>query len=403
MRQIMKETKPFRINNYVTDQKIIIYGASVYGELAYRGLEAIGITPDYFCDQSRERKVYCGIQVISPKQLAMQYKQANIIIASADFFFEIKEALYNFECTNLFDMRFLLEQKLSTQALSPRAQEMYANRQHYINIVNNQGESKVVFNRIQYVVTERCTLRCKDCSHLIPYYKKPENIDVQKHKKAFDLLLEQIDYLAELRILGGEPFLSPDIERLILDYCDNSKIEQISIYTNGTVIPDDNVLVALKRGKVKVHISNYIINEEKIQKLTYVFDQHGIKYFVRKYDSWQESGGVEYRGYTEEQLKEKFSNCFERNGYTFLRGRLYRCPRVAHAVNLQAIPDVKKDYIDLENWGDNAIQLKKSIGDLQNKAWLDGCNYCEGPDNHIQSIPAALQCRGTIPYTRLGE
>lgn len=374
----------------------------MYGELAYRGLKVAGISPTFFCDQSNRRKTYLGVKVISPEQLG-NYINDNIIIASADFFFEIKETLEKIGCRNLFDMRYLLKTDIEIETMSNRAKEMYANRQHYIDIVNNQDENKIIFNRIQYVVTEKCTLRCKDCSHLIPYYREPEDINTQKYKRAFDLLIEQIDYLAELRILGGEPFLSRDVGQLVLDYYENPKIEQISVYTNGTVIPSDNIITALKRGGVKVHISNYIINEEKIKQLTDILEKNKIKYFVRKYDAWQESGGVGYRGYTEGQLKQKFSNCFERNGYTFLKGRLYRCPRVAHAINLKAIPDLSEDYIDLQNWDNSAEQLKVEIRDLQSKQWLKGCNYCEGPDNHIQSIPAALQCRGSIPYTRLGE
>lgn len=397
------ETQPFKCNIYDKKQKIIIYGASVYGELAYKGLQTIGLNPDFFCDQSKEIKLYCNVNVISPYELVQKYKKANIIIASADFFFEIKDMLENMGCSNLYDMRYLLEQNINVEYLSNRAREMYANRQHYINIANNQRKNKILFNRIQYVVTEKCTLRCKDCSHLIPYYENPENIDVKKYKKSFDLLLKQIDYLAELRILGGEPFVSPDLSKLILDYQDNLKIEQISVYTNGTVIPNDDVLEILKGEKVRVHISDYLINKDKIEKLTKLFEEYEIKYFVRKYDAWQESGGVDYRNYTEKQLKDKFSNCFERNGYTFLKGRLYRCPRVAHAINLHAIPDNKTDYIDLENWNDSEEQLKNSICFLQKKTWLNGCNYCEGPDNHCQSIPAAIQCKKNIPYNRLGE
>ena len=396
------KTKPFKIEDCDKNKKIIIYGASVYGELAYRGLKAAGISPTFFCDQSNQRDIYLGIKAISPQQLG-DYVNDNIIIASADFFFEIREKLESIGCKNLFDMRYLLKENLDIESLSNRAQEMYANRQHYIDIVSHQDENKIIFNRIQYVITEKCTLRCKDCSHLIPYYREPENINIQKYKRAFNLLIEQIDYLAELRILGGEPFLSKDMEQLVLDYYMNPKIEQISVYTNGTVIPSDNVIKALKKGKVKVHISNYVINEEKIKRLTAILEKNKIRYFVRKYDAWQESGGVDYRGYTDEQLERKFGNCFERNGYTFLKGRLYRCPRVAHAINLKAIPDLSGDYIDLQNWNSGVEQLKMQINALQNKQWLRGCNYCEGPDNHTQSIPAALQCRRNIPYTRLGE
>ena len=81
------KTKPFKIEDCDKNKKIIIYGASVYGELAYRGLKAAGISPTFFCDQSNQRDIYLGIKVISPQQLG-DYVNDNIIIASADFFFE---------------------------------------------------------------------------------------------------------------------------------------------------------------------------------------------------------------------------------------------------------------------------------------------------------------------------
>ncbi len=35
-------------------QNVLIYGASVYGELAYRGLEVLGIRPAAFIDRARK-------------------------------------------------------------------------------------------------------------------------------------------------------------------------------------------------------------------------------------------------------------------------------------------------------------------------------------------------------------
>ena len=393
----MKKTIAFEKQNYIQTEPIIIYGASVYGELAYIALKQLELTPKYFCDKSQARKEYLGIKVIQPETLK-EFQNANIIIASADFFGEIQEQLQNMNCNNLYDMRELLKFDLAREVLSNRALEMYTNKQHYIDIVNNQGSEKIVFNRIQFVVTEKCSLRCKDCSHLIPYYKEPENVDLEKYKEAFDLLLEHTDYVAELRILGGEPFLHKEMGTLIDWYHDNPKIESISIYTNGTIVPSEAELIKLKNKKVKVHISNYGINEERLKKLVQVFDEKKICYFVRKYDSWQDSGDVEFRDYTLEKREQIFANCFERNGYTFLKGKLYRCPRAAHAINLKAMPDRKEDYIDLLKWRGTPEKLVDEIKALQGKTYLEACNYCGGPDNHIQSIPAAIQTTKPIPY-----
>lgn len=393
----MGSTVSFNRNSYNKGEPVIIYGASVYGELAYRALEKIGCVPDYYCDKSEDRKEYFGVKVIPPKCLT-DLKKANIIIASADFFYEIKKELEEIGCYNLFDMSELLNMELSRQALSNRAREMYDNRQHYMDIVHNQAEDKLVFNRIQYVVSERCSLKCRDCSHLMQYYQNPQDIDLNKYKTSFDLLLDAVDHIAELRILGGEPFMNGKMDSVITWYHECEKIQSISVYTNGTIIPNEAILQALQREKVKVHISDYGINQERLKKLIPILNEYHIHYFVREYDAWQDAGGVECRNYSSEQKKAIFSKCFERNGYTFLKGRLYRCPRAAHVMNLKAMPDIKDDYVDLLNWNGTQDELKRQLKNLQNRLWLEGCNYCGGPDNHTQSIPAARQIPVPLAY-----
>lgn len=99
----MGRTVSFTKNSYVTDKPIIVYGASVYGELAYYALGEMGLFPDFYCDKSQDRKEYFGKEVISPERIR-DFKDANIIIASADFFYEIKKMLEKMGCTRLFEI-----------------------------------------------------------------------------------------------------------------------------------------------------------------------------------------------------------------------------------------------------------------------------------------------------------
>lgn len=46
-------TRAFNKDYYDAEKQIIIYGASVYGELAYHGLQCMDIKPDYYCDRAR--------------------------------------------------------------------------------------------------------------------------------------------------------------------------------------------------------------------------------------------------------------------------------------------------------------------------------------------------------------
>lgn len=393
----MSSTVAFSQKTCIKEEPIIVYGASVYGELAYVALKQMGYKPDYYCDRSKYREEYLGIKVIKPEVLA-EMKKANVIIASADFFGEIKASLEKTGCENLFDMTEMLKIELPKEQLSNRALEMYDNRQHYMDVVRSQADEKLIFNRIQYVVTEKCSLKCKDCSHLIQYYQHPQNIELSKYKSAFDYLLALVDSIAELRILGGEPFLNADMGDVIEWYHDNEKIQSISVYTNGTIVPNVRIMKALQKNKVKVHISNYGINEKKIEKVTKVFDEYRIKYFVRKYDAWQDAGGVEFRGYTLEKKKAIFSECFERKCFTFFRGKLYGCPRAAHAMNLKAMPEIEEDYVDFFGGNGTEEEMIDKLRGLQRHLWMETCNYCDGLNNHMQSIPAGEQISEPIGY-----
>ena len=399
----MTKTKSFMIDNYNINEPIIIYGASVYGEIAYHALRELGIKPDYFCDQAREKSTYFDIPVIRLQDL-ITMKEANIIIASADYFNEIKDELEGIGFSQLFDMTELVRIDIPDQVLSNRAKEMYSNREHYIDVVHNStNHNALVINRIQYVVSERCSLKCKDCTHLMQYYQKPMDIDLDRFKQAFERLLDADLMILELRILGGEPFMNQEMYKVIDWYHDNDKIQSISVYTNGTIIPSERILQSLQKEKVKVHISNYGLNQERVSKLVNVLKEHKIKFFERIYDNWQDAGDLKFRDYSKEHMETIFSQCFERNCITFFKGVLHRCPRSAHAMNLGAMPIIKEDFVDLLNSDTHNSELLKDIEKLLKKKYIEACNYCNGLNNHMQNIPPAIQTNTPLMYKKIDD
>ncbi len=398
----MKKIKSFTKDNYNKEEPIIIYGASVYGEIAYYALKEMGILPDYYCDQAKEKQFYFDIPVIRLENLKKMPK-ANVIIASADYYNEIA---YSLEEVNVevFHMKELLNSNIPEEKLSNRAKEMYANRQHYMDIVHNrESNNDLVLNRVQFVVSERCSLKCRDCTHLMQYYRSPKDIILEEYREAFDLLLDTVSTIAEIRILGGEPFMNKDMYKVIDWYHDRENIQSISVYTNGTIIPNETILKSLQKKKVKVHISNYGINREKVGALVDVLKRYNIVFFERKYDAWQDAGNLDFRGYSIDYMKQIFSHCFERNCLTFLKGQLHRCPRSAHAMNIGAMEIEKKDFVDLLHWKEDKRKLAEEIKNLLKKEYIEVCNYCDGPNNHMQSIQPAIQIKEPLVYRKIGE
>ena len=83
-----------------------------------------------------------------------------------------------------------------------------------------------------FFVTGRCNLRCKHCF----YWNNTErgntdDLDI----KAVKRLSKEFDKLYNLLISGGEPFLREDLAEICILFYKNSKVEKISIPTNGSV------------------------------------------------------------------------------------------------------------------------------------------------------------------------
>lgn len=390
------ESVSFDVKQYKRKGKLIIYGASAYGEIGCYILTKAGIKIDFFCDQKATTAIN-GIPVIKPEEISI-YQGDVFIVASADSFWEIKNYLEESGCKYVYDMCLLLESNFDTQYLSNRARDIYDNRQNYLDVVKQIRKGGIYFSRIQYVVSERCSLRCRDCSHLMQYYRNPQDVNIEEYKYAFNRFLDVVEQISELRIMGGEPFMNKELYKLIETYYGHPKIKHISIYTNGTIVPSTRNMEAMRSKRIRIHISDYGVNEAGINNTIWALGEEGLEYFVRKYDSWQDSGGLQKRCYSDEEKKKMFSACFERNSYSFYRGKLYRCARSAHGMNMGAIPWKESDVVDFTGNAFSEDFARKGICELQHKEYLRACDYCGGPNYHEGHIPAGIQAKQPLNF-----
>lgn len=381
------------------NQKIIIYGASVYGELALRGLECLGLKPYCFIDRARCGGDYLGYSVLSPNEV-VKYKEDCILIASADFYYEIFNFLEGNDCEYIYDISHLLMQNIEMDILSNRAKEMYDAKENYF-LATAATELTIV--HLGFCVSERCSLRCRDCSFLMQYYQNPQNIDLEYYKPALDRFIDAIDIISEFRIYGGEPFMNPDMYKLIEWYGECEKIKNLSIYTNGTIVPPAKTIECLKHPKVRVHISDYGHNMDKVKYLVEVLEKEKIPYFIRRYDIWQQAGNLRKRQYDEGKMQEIFERCFATNCYSFLKGKFYACPRAAHAENLGAMPETVADRVDFTDETLSIEELREQLIDLMHhRKWIEACRYCDGLDNHVAGgVQPAVQISKPLDYMRI--
>ena len=107
-RNYMDQIKSFMPDKIKKGQKIIIYGAGRYGELALRGLQHLSLQPSFFVDRSLAGTMYLGINVIAPKELE-NYKNDIVLIASYNYFNEMLEILQTTGIKYYYDILELLK------------------------------------------------------------------------------------------------------------------------------------------------------------------------------------------------------------------------------------------------------------------------------------------------------
>jgi len=114
---------------------------------------------------------------------------------------------------------------------------------------------------IKLDVTDVCNLNCKMC------YSKNEGRKLPFDKVLF--ILNQIkDVPMRLDILGGEPLLRDDICKIIEYVKTNTKIREIVLYTNGTLVSKALAKDLFKAGLTKAIVTLISHNQQRHDKFT---------------------------------------------------------------------------------------------------------------------------------------
>lgn len=113
-------------------------------------------------------------------------------------------------------------------------------------------------------ITSKCNLKCKHCYN----ESEPRSdsvMSITDYKKVIDLLVEM--NVPKIQIIGGEPFFDKQALKEMLDYA-CGKFEYIEIFTNGTLINEENWFDYLKQNKIHVALSVYSYNEKDHDMVT---------------------------------------------------------------------------------------------------------------------------------------
>lgn len=415
------------MNNYTsflkkyTGQKnkseIVIFGAGTIGRLTFGALKSKNINPSYFCDSDirKQKSKIEGIEVISPETLYNFDKANTDIFISANYFKSIlpsvkKQGFENIyvatellEVSDIHNLYKKMDRKFFVGELFPlkleRTVAFYnemGRKEDYIN------SGKLNIKTIDVQITEKCSLKCKDCSNLMQYYAKPIDEDYNELIVSIDKFLNSVKFIREIRLIGGEPLIYKKIDLVIKKLLSYSNFETIHVYTNGTIVLKDEKMKCFQNEKILFKISDYGKISRNVSKLEDKLNDLNVKFITEKIRTWQDCAKIEKFNRTDNLNKHIFGNCCENQGLTLLHGTLYLCPFNAHAENLNAIPKFQNDKVILKNLSNP--EITESLRKLYFKTdFLSACDFCNGRDHNVSKVEAAVQTKEPLEYAKINQ
>jgi len=247
------------------------------------------------------------------------------------------------------------------------------------------------------LVTEKCSLNCSHCNMFMPHYEFPIHRELDTIISDIDSYFNIVDYVSVFHLVGGEPFLYPNIENVINHILKNyiTKIDKLIITTNGTILPKDSIIKLLKDNDVILSVSDYSDKLEfvksKITKVLDVYKNNNINHYVRNEIEWYDFGDLRVKkNLPTDELIKHFDSCTA--PFRGLNdGKFYYCHLNTSAVRTKLFPLSENDYVDINTISKEEL-LKFDLG-YTDLGYITFCNNCNGCNTGIK-IPVSYEKQG---------
>lgn len=387
------------------DGTVILYGAGPFTPPTIHALGQRGISVACICDDSVDKHEVrlMGVPVISTDKAQAAFPKATIIITAASRHIEeLRSQLVGMGWIEIRDCAHLLASfEYDRDSFTSGLGWLHFNLDRYFyEYFLTYCPDQLIIPSIDIMITEKCSLRCRDCANLMQYYTNPQDMDFDKLFASLDILMQCVDHVLEFRVLGGETFMNRRAHQYVERLRQYSNYTRISVYSNGTIVPSDEQLRCLACEDTYLRISDYGPLSRKIKAMTEALDAHGVTYEVEAMEGWQDCAVIANRERTPEELETIYSCCCASKILTLLNAHLYPCPFAANASNLGALPPFPQDSIEIECRLSKWEIRDRLFGMLRTNKFISACRYCAGRRNGVLPLPVAIQASSPLPYKR---
>jgi len=392
---------------YLRSRKVSIYGAGAAGQVLSETLSEYDISVSRFIDRAADIiGTICGIPVIKPDlivelddkcivltanniknqsdNLMKAVRQYNAALAILDGF-SINRILRYEICArhqsvgHSFDL--VRCENCGFEGRGCTICSSYLKKLAGAVTLDDDWRSKE-FDWCGYIVGQVCTLNCRYCCEAIPRlqnkgFSTHDDIEADVSK-----LARSCRFLKFVELIGGEPFLHPEFERVLTSLLAIKNIGYIKMFTNATVVPSDSLCNILKNPRIMLQLSHYEQQVsgkllENIKATKAKLAAKGIRYVFAPNSEWMDFHSFELHHKKKEQMVEKCCPLLE--CHRVFKGVLYRCPHQYAGIQLKALNKYPVECVDIHEFSDR--DLAGALDAFESLSYTDACLHCTMPSD----------------------
>lgn len=357
--------------------RIAIYGAGKCGEYIYKEIKMcrnskiecslfIDNNSDYYRGRKYDKPVVKLDCFINSYRKSVDY----VFIAVSDMF--VAQDMVVSLLNNDYDKIYLMPEWIWEARLP--VLNVNGNFRSYIK---NYNFFKPCLRYLEYHVSDYCNLKCKRCGHYSNLVTEKTFPNIGEFQESLNGLSKKFKNIRTFRLMGGEPFVNPDMDLYIYKVRDIFPYADIRIVSNGLLFPkvNERTVNSIKECGAIIDISQYPPTRDKIEDILEFLDENQLKYTIGRevkqfFSQLSENGS--------ENLEKSFSNCCSKTCHFLRRNRLHPCPSVAltyenrEFLNLDISEEIVfKNSFDLINGKESGWEMLKKMFSPN-----DFCGYC---------------------------
>ena len=226
----------------------------------------------------------------------------------------------------------------------------YYKHQEHLDGIFLDLNKKVHLPRIDLHLSHACNLKCENCCNFSPFKH-----GIIPEKEVIDSIEKWSRRLAAgtVNLLGGEPFLHPNIDTIVAAARKSWGKSRIRIWTNGILVPklEDRVLKILGANDIFVMVSQHLNTEQHNRDMkmsTQRFRKFGIKFSISKsYDGWMKMHQTDAEGHPipwQSNPSDSYANCLHKHCTTIIGDQMCRCAVIINAYVAHHAKALKSDW-----------------------------------------------------------